>query len=109
MRKVEGQKLQLWNFMKEKYRVIQQVNQLATIQNYPSYLRNIIYYIFTLLFNYLTVFSSLATTKLPIVERQAYIFPASIEYMRETITEKGITSKHIIGTSLFIVYYYYNL
>ncbi|XP_047343681.1 ER membrane protein complex subunit 1 isoform X1 [Vespa velutina] len=43
-----------------------------------------------------TVFSSLVTTKLPIVERQAYIFPASIEYMRETITEKGITSKHII-------------
>ncbi|KAK2577572.1 hypothetical protein KPH14_012733 [Odynerus spinipes] len=43
-----------------------------------------------------TVFSSLAITKLPIVERQAFIFPASIEYMRETITEKGITSKHII-------------
>lgn len=43
-----------------------------------------------------TVFSSLAVTKLPIVERQAFIFPASIEYMRETITEKGITSKHII-------------
>ncbi|XP_032676304.1 ER membrane protein complex subunit 1 isoform X2 [Odontomachus brunneus] len=43
-----------------------------------------------------TVFSSLATTKLPIVERQAFIFPASIEYMQETITEKGITSKHII-------------
>lgn len=43
-----------------------------------------------------TVFSSLATTKLPIVERQAFIFPASIECMQETITEKGITSKHII-------------
>ncbi|XP_017885451.1 ER membrane protein complex subunit 1 isoform X2 [Ceratina calcarata] len=43
-----------------------------------------------------TVFSSLATAKLPIVERQAFIFPASIESMRETITEKGITSKHII-------------
>ncbi|XP_024882308.1 ER membrane protein complex subunit 1 isoform X4 [Temnothorax curvispinosus] len=43
-----------------------------------------------------TVFSSLATTKLPIVERQAFIFPASIEHMQETITEKGITSKHII-------------
>ncbi|XP_033195409.2 ER membrane protein complex subunit 1 isoform X2 [Bombus vancouverensis nearcticus] len=43
-----------------------------------------------------TVFSSLATTKLPIVERQAFIFPAAIESMRETITEKGITSKHII-------------
>ncbi|XP_012144585.1 ER membrane protein complex subunit 1 isoform X2 [Megachile rotundata] len=43
-----------------------------------------------------TVFSSLATTKLPIVERQAFIFPAAIESMQETITEKGITSKHII-------------
>ncbi|XP_060821021.1 ER membrane protein complex subunit 1 isoform X1 [Bombus pascuorum] len=43
-----------------------------------------------------TVFSSLATTKLPIVERQAFIFPAAIESMRETITEKGITNKHII-------------
>ncbi|XP_076174613.1 ER membrane protein complex subunit 1 isoform X2 [Ptiloglossa arizonensis] len=37
-----------------------------------------------------------AMTKLPIVERQAFIFPATIESMRETITEKGITSKHII-------------
>ncbi|XP_011504565.1 PREDICTED: ER membrane protein complex subunit 1 [Ceratosolen solmsi marchali] len=44
----------------------------------------------------MTVFSSLTTTKLPIVERQAFIFPASIESMRETITEKGITSKHIL-------------
>lgn len=44
------------------------------------------------------MFSSLTTTKLPIVERQAFIFPAAIESMRETITEKGITSKHIIGT-----------
>ncbi|OXU30919.1 hypothetical protein TSAR_001886 [Trichomalopsis sarcophagae] len=43
-----------------------------------------------------TVFSSLATTKLPIVERQAFIFPASVESMQETITEKGITSKHIL-------------
>ncbi|CAK9820665.1 ER membrane protein complex subunit 1 [Anthophora plagiata] len=43
-----------------------------------------------------TVFSSLSTTKLPIVERQAFIFPATIDSMRETITEKGITSKHII-------------
>jgi len=46
---------------------------------------------------FIAVFSSLATTKLPIVERQAFIFPASIEHMQETITEKGITSKHIIG------------
>ncbi|KAJ8672798.1 hypothetical protein QAD02_004058 [Eretmocerus hayati] len=43
-----------------------------------------------------TVFSSLAGTKLPLVERQAFIFPASIESMQETITEKGITSKHVL-------------
>ncbi|XP_046465087.1 ER membrane protein complex subunit 1 isoform X1 [Neodiprion pinetum] len=43
-----------------------------------------------------TAFSSLTTTVLPIVERQAFIFPASIEFLRETITEKGITSKHIM-------------
>uniref|UniRef100_A0ABD2XHY3 ER membrane protein complex subunit 1 n=1 Tax=Trichogramma kaykai TaxID=54128 RepID=A0ABD2XHY3_9HYME len=43
-----------------------------------------------------TAFSSLNNYKLPIVERQAYIFPASIESLQETITEKGITSKHIL-------------
>ncbi|XP_057338794.1 ER membrane protein complex subunit 1 isoform X3 [Microplitis mediator] len=43
-----------------------------------------------------TVFSSLTTTRLPLVERQAFIFPATIESMQETITEKGITSKHIL-------------
>ncbi|XP_044011257.1 ER membrane protein complex subunit 1 isoform X2 [Aphidius gifuensis] len=43
-----------------------------------------------------TVFSSLTTTRLPMVERQAFIFPATIETMRETITEKGISSKHIL-------------
>ncbi|XP_034941142.1 ER membrane protein complex subunit 1 isoform X2 [Chelonus insularis] len=43
-----------------------------------------------------TVFSSLTTTQLPLVERQAFIFPASIEAIQETITEKGITSKHIL-------------
>ncbi|XP_014216207.1 ER membrane protein complex subunit 1 isoform X2 [Copidosoma floridanum] len=43
-----------------------------------------------------TVFSSLSNMKLPIVERQAFIFPAYIESLQETITEKGITSKHIL-------------
>jgi hypothetical protein len=33
----------------------------------------------------------------PIVDRQAYILPGVIEAMKETITEKGITSKHILG------------
>lgn len=44
-----------------------------------------------------TVFSSLTTTRLPMVERQAFIFPATIETMQETITEKGISNKHILG------------
>nr|XP_018911918.1 PREDICTED: ER membrane protein complex subunit 1 isoform X1 [Bemisia tabaci] len=32
----------------------------------------------------------------PQVGKQAYILPASVEKMRETITEKGITSKHVL-------------
>lgn len=30
------------------------------------------------------------------VERQAYVFPANIAGLRETITEKGITNKHVL-------------
>lgn len=33
------------------------------------------------------------------VERQSYILPASVEAMKETITEKGITNKHILSAS----------
>uniref|UniRef100_U5ER11 ER membrane protein complex subunit 1 n=1 Tax=Corethrella appendiculata TaxID=1370023 RepID=U5ER11_9DIPT len=43
-----------------------------------------------------TVWSSLDTPPLPLVERQSYILPVSIEAMEETITEKGITNKHIL-------------
>ncbi|KAK6629962.1 hypothetical protein RUM43_003783 [Polyplax serrata] len=44
-----------------------------------------------------TVFSSLdSAILLPIVERQAYILPANVLALKETITEKGITSKHIL-------------
>ncbi|XP_044739734.1 ER membrane protein complex subunit 1 isoform X2 [Chrysoperla carnea] len=43
-----------------------------------------------------TAFSSLNSPKLPMIERQAYIMPATILTMKETITEKGITSKHIL-------------
>ncbi|XP_075213432.1 ER membrane protein complex subunit 1 isoform X2 [Lycorma delicatula] len=43
-----------------------------------------------------TAFSSLANVIFPIVERQSYILPSGIDAMKETITEKGITSKHIL-------------
>lgn len=43
-----------------------------------------------------TIWSSLDSPPLPLVEKQSYIFPATIEAMRETITEKGITNKHIL-------------
>lgn len=45
-----------------------------------------------------TAFSSVdSASLLPIVERQAYIFPSNVLALKETITEKGITSKHILG------------
>jgi hypothetical protein len=44
-----------------------------------------------------SAFSSVAAPLQPIVDRQAYILPGMIESMKETITEKGITSKHILG------------
>jgi len=33
----------------------------------------------------------------PIVEKQAYILPGFLQAMKPTITEKGITSKHILS------------
>ena len=44
-----------------------------------------------------TAFSSFNPPPVPMVTRQAYIFPAHISTMEATITEKGITSKHVIG------------
>lgn len=44
-----------------------------------------------------TEFSSLSSPKYPYIERQAFIMPATILTMKETITEKGITSKHILS------------
>uniref|UniRef100_A0A0K8T908 ER membrane protein complex subunit 1 n=1 Tax=Lygus hesperus TaxID=30085 RepID=A0A0K8T908_LYGHE len=43
-----------------------------------------------------TAFSSLDAPIEPLIERQAYIFPHNIVTMKETITEKGITSKHVL-------------
>jgi len=49
-----------------------------------------------------SVFSSIEDLVNPLVERQAYILPTSdVTALRETMTEQGITSKHLlIGTSL---------
>lgn len=33
----------------------------------------------------------------PLVERQTYIISSSIAALRETITEKGITNKHVLS------------
>ncbi|XP_014675376.1 PREDICTED: ER membrane protein complex subunit 1-like [Priapulus caudatus] len=43
-----------------------------------------------------TAFSSLAPPPTPIVERQAYILPYTVVAMTTTITEKGITNRHIL-------------
>lgn len=47
-----------------------------------------------------TVWSSLNAPALPLVERQSYIIPTLVETLKETITERGITNKHVLlGTS----------
>lgn len=48
-----------------------------------------------------TVWSSLGAPPLPLVERQTYIFPANVAVMKETITEKGITNKHVLCKFFF--------
>lgn len=34
---------------------------------------------------------------MPLVERQSYIIPTIVEALRETITERGITNKHVLS------------
>lgn len=47
-----------------------------------------------------SVWSSLQAPPMPLVERQSYIMPTIVEALRETITERGITNKHVlIGTA----------
>merc|ERR1711935_1018187 len=44
-----------------------------------------------------TVFSSLHNTVAPLVERQSYILgPAFVTALKDTITEKGITTKNLL-------------
>lgn len=44
-----------------------------------------------------TVFSSLDRPHPPQVLQQSYIFPSSISTLEATLTEKGITSRHLLG------------
>ncbi|KAE8738070.1 hypothetical protein FOCC_FOCC016445 [Frankliniella occidentalis] len=41
-------------------------------------------------------FSSLIAPPQPLVERQSYILPAVVQAMKPTVTEKGITSRHVL-------------
>ncbi|XP_064481950.1 ER membrane protein complex subunit 1-like [Ornithodoros turicata] len=43
-----------------------------------------------------SAFSSFTSPPSPAVEHQTYIFPGNVEAMDVTVTEKGITSKHIL-------------
>ncbi|XP_035220797.1 ER membrane protein complex subunit 1-like [Stegodyphus dumicola] len=43
-----------------------------------------------------TAFSSFAPPPLPLVEHQTFIFPSVIETMADTVTERGMTSKHLL-------------
>ena len=44
-----------------------------------------------------TAFSSLDRPQLPQVLQQSYIVPSAISAMEATITERGITSRHLLG------------
>lgn len=57
-----------------------------------------------------TVWSSLDAPPLPLVERQSYILPVAVSALKETITEKGITSKHLLSKILeLLLVYNFNL
>lgn len=47
-----------------------------------------------------TAFSSLDRPQLPQVLQQSYIFPSAISAMEATITERGITSRHLLSERL---------
>lgn len=47
-----------------------------------------------------TAFSSLDRPILPQVLQQSYIFPSAISAMEATITERGITSRHLLSEYL---------
>ena len=50
-----------------------------------------------------TIWSSLNAPPSPLVERQTYIISSSIAALRETITEKGITNKHVLSMHNYLL------
>lgn len=54
-----------------------------------------------------TLWSSFDAPPLPTVEQQAYIIPAQVVAMRETITEKGITNKHVLSMFKIVLEYFF--
>lgn len=52
-----------------------------------------------------TAFSSLDRPILPQVLQQSYIFPSAISAMEATITERGITSRHLLSKSILLCVY----
>lgn len=43
-----------------------------------------------------TAFSSFAPPPLPLVEHQTFIFPSTVVTMADTVTERGMTNKHLL-------------
>lgn len=43
-----------------------------------------------------TAFSSFAPPPLPLIEHQTFIFPSAIETIMDTVTDRGMTSKHLL-------------
>lgn len=44
-----------------------------------------------------TLWTSFDAPPLPSIEQQSYIIPSNVLTMKETITEKGITHKHVLS------------
>lgn len=53
-----------------------------------------------------TVFSSLDRPYAPQVLQQSYIFPSSISTLEATLTEKGITSRHLLSKFHYFVFHF---
>lgn len=54
-----------------------------------------------------TAFSSLDRPLLPQVLQQSYIFPSAISAMEATITERGITSRHLLSKCMLLWFEHY--
>lgn len=53
---------------------------------------------------YILEFSSVGGSLIPpVVEKQAYILPGFLQAMKPTITEKGITSKHLLSKFILCI------